>query len=243
MKKLVVIDGNSLLFRSYYATSYAGGEIMKTKEGVPTNAIFAFSNMMNKIVSSLKKDDAIMVAFDTSQKTFRHEQLETYKANRKPAPQELVEQFPIAREFLEAMNIYQFEEEGYEGDDIAGSIAIKGEKEGYEVHIYTSDRDFLQLVNDNITVDILKTGLSNMLIMTPQSVEETYGFKPKQIIEYKGLRGDSSDNLKGIPGIGEKTAVKLIQKYGTFDNILEHVEEIGGKVGQNLIENQEMGKL
>ncbi len=243
MKKLIVIDGNSLLFRCYYATAYGGNEIMRTKDGVPTNAIFAFSNMINKIVSTLKENDAIMVAFDTGRKTFRHEALETYKANRAPAPEDLKEQFPIAREFLEAMNIYQFEEDGFEGDDIAGTIAERGASQGYEVHIYTSDRDFLQLSSENITINTIRKGLSDVVEMTPSLVKETYGFEPKQIIDYKGLRGDSSDNLPGIPGVGEKTAVKLIQEYGDFDNIIAHAEDIGGKLGQNLIEKQELGRL
>ena len=144
-KKIVVIDGNSLLFRAYYATSYTG-EIMRTKEGIPTNAIFAFSSMMNKIINDLKEDEAIFVAFDAGKHNFRHEALETYKANRKPAPQELVQQFPIVREFLHAIGIPQYEIEGYEGDDIAGTVCRLAEQEGYKVCVYTSDRDFLQLV-------------------------------------------------------------------------------------------------
>lgn len=243
MKKITIIDGNSLFFRAYYATAYPGVEIMRTKEGIPTNAIFAFSNMINKILNDIKEGEAFFIAFDTGKHTFRHEALETYKANRKPAPQELIEQFPIVREFLKAINIYQFEEEGFEGDDIAGSIARLAEKEGYEVTIYTSDRDFLQLVNDKTTVKILKKGLSDILVMTPEKVKETYGFSPMQIIDYKGLRGDSSDNLPGIPGIGEKTAVKLIEEYGSFDNILANVENIKGKIKDNIIAHQELGRI
>ena len=243
MPKLIVIDGYSLLFRSYYATAYPGVEIMRTKDGTPTNALFAFSNMMNKIISSLKEGEAIVVALDSGKPTFRHEALETYKANRKPAPEDLVPQFAIVREFLDAMNIYNFEEAGVEGDDIAGTIAKRGEEAGYDVHIYTSDRDFIQLVSEKTTINIIRKGLSDVVEMTPSLVKETYGFEPLQIIDYKGLRGDSSDNLPGIPGIGEKTAVKLIQEYGSFENIIEHAEEIGGKVGKSLIENQETGRL
>ena len=243
MSKLIVIDGNSLLFRAYYATAYPGVEIMRSKDGTPTNAIFAFSNMINKIISSLKEGESIIVAFDTGKKTFRHQALDIYKANRKPAPEDLVKQFPIARDFLKAMNIFQFEEEGFEGDDIAGTISRIAEKEGYEVTIYTSDRDFIQLVSKKITVNILKKGLSDILVMTPESVVETFGFTPLQIIDYKGLRGDSSDNLPGIPGVGEKTAVKLINEYGSFDNIVAHADDIGGKVGSNIKENVELGTL
>ena len=243
MAKLTIIDGNSLLFRAYYATAYPGVEIMRNQEGIPTNAIFAFSNMINKIIASLKDDECIMVAFDHGKQTFRKEQLESYKANRKPAPQELVEQFPIARDFLRALGIFQFEEEGFEGDDIAGTVAKMAEKEGYQVNIYTSDRDFLQLVDEKTTVHIIRKGLSDVVAMTPEVVMETYGFKPLQIIDYKGLRGDSSDNLPGIKGIGEKTAVKLIQEYGSFDEIIAHADEIKGKVGEAIKADQEMGKI
>ena len=243
MPKITIIDGNSLLFRAYFATAYPGVEIMRNQEGIPTNAVFAFSNMINKIVSSLKEGEGIVVAFDAAKHNFRHDALETYKANRKPAPQELVEQFPIARDFLRSFGIFQFEEEGFEGDDIAGTIAKKAEKAGYEVEIYTSDRDFLQLVSDKITVQIIKKGLSDVMMMTPTTVKETYGFEPIQIIDYKGLRGDTSDNLPGIPGVGEKTAVKLIEQYGSFDNIIAHSSEIKGKLGEMISQNAEIGRI
>ena len=243
MAKITIIDGNSLLFRAYYATAYPGVEIMRNQEGIPTNAIFAFSNMINKIIAGLKEDECIMVAFDHGKQTFRKEQLESYKANRKPAPQELVEQFPIARDFLRALGIFQFEEEGFEGDDIAGTVAKMAEKEGYQVNIYTSDRDFLQLVDEKTTVHIIRKGLSDVVAMTPEVVLDTYGFRPLQIIDYKGLRGDSSDNLPGIKGIGEKTAVKLIQEYGSFDEIIAHADEIKGKVGEAIKADQEMGRV
>ena len=243
MAKLTIIDGNSLLFRSYYATAYPGAEIMRTQSGIPTNAIFAFSNMMNKIINGLKEGEGIIVAFDAAKHNFRHDALETYKANRKPAPTELVEQFPIVREFLRSFGIFQFEEEGFEGDDIAGTIAKKAEKEGYEVEIYTSDKDFLQLVSDKVSVQIIRKGLSDVVKMTPEVVKETYGFEPIQIIDYKGLRGDSSDNLPGIPGIGEKTAVKLIEEYGSFDNIIAHASEIKGKLGEMITANADKGTI
>ncbi|MCQ2800568.1 MAG: DNA polymerase I [Bacilli bacterium] len=243
MAKITIIDGNSLLFRAYFATAYPGVEIMRNKDGIPTNAIFAFSNMINKILADLKEGEKIMVAFDAGKQTFRKEQLGAYKANRKPTPEELVTQFPIARDFLRALNIFQFEEEGFEGDDIAGTVAKLAAKEGDKVVIYTSDRDFLQLVDDKVTVNIIRKGLSDVVPMTPEMVVETYGFAPLQIIDYKGLRGDTSDNLPGIKGIGEKTAVKLIQEYNDFDNIIAHASEIKGKVGEALIADQEMGRL
>ena len=243
MEKITIIDGNSLLFRAYFATAYPGVEIMRNAEGIPTNAVFAFSNMINKIVSSLKEGERIIVAFDAAKHNFRHDQLETYKANRKPAPDDLVTQFPIARDFLRAFGVYQFEEVGFEGDDIAGTVAKMAEKNNMEVTIYTSDKDFLQLVSDKITVNLIKRGLSDVNKMTPTTVEEEFGFAPLQIIDYKGLRGDTSDNLPGIPGIGEKTAVKLIQEYGNFDNIINNADNIKGKIGEAIKEHQDMGRL
>lgn len=243
MPKITIIDGNSLLFRAYFATAYPGVEIMRTQDGTPTNAIFAFSNMINKILSTLKKDEGLMVAFDAGKDTFRKEQLESYKANRKPTPEDLVRQFPMARDFLKALGIFQFEQHGYEGDDIAGTVAKLAEKEGYQVTIYTSDRDFLQLVDNNITVNIIRKGMSDIVAMTPEVVKETFGFEPLQIIDYKGLRGDASDNLPGIKGVGEKTAVKLIEEYGSFDNIIAHASEIKGKLGEAIIAGQDTGRL
>lgn len=242
-KKITIIDGNSLLFRAYFATAYPGAEIMHNQDGTPTNAVFAFSNMINKILSTIKEGEALFVAFDAGKHNFRHDALETYKANRKPAPEDLVKQFPIVRDFLKALGVFQFEQIGFEGDDIAGTVATIASRNGYDVRIYTSDRDFLQLVDNNITVYLIRKGLSDVITMTPELVLETYGFKPKQIIDYKGLRGDASDNLPGIPGVGDKTAVKLIQEYESFNNIINHVDEIKGKLGESIKNNQEMGRI
>ena len=244
MNKAIVIDGNSLLFRAYYATSYGPNpSIMRNKEGVPTNAIFAFANMLNKILLTLKEGDAIFVGFDTDKKTFRHEEDKDYKANRKECPPELKIQMPLARQLLKALNIFTYEKEGFEADDICGTYAKMAGKEGYKVLIYTSDKDYLQLIDENITVNLLKVGLSNMVIMDEAKMEEIYGFKPMQIIDYKALRGDSSDNLPGIPGIGEKGAIKLIKEYQSFDNIVKNASQIGGKVGQSLLENEKLGRM
>ena len=244
MNKAYVIDGNSLLFRAYYATAYGPNpSIMRTKDGTPTNAIFAFSNMLNKILSSLKENDTIFVGFDTSKKTFRHEEDKDYKANRKECPEDLKIQMPIVRKLLTALNIFTYEKEGYEGDDLCGTYAKKAAKEGYEVIIYTSDKDYLQLIDDHISIYILKTGMSNIVIMDNKTMPEMYGFNPIQIIDYKGLRGDTSDNLPGIPGIGDKTAVKLIQQYGSFEEIVKAAPTMKGKIGQTIIEHQEIGRM
>lgn len=242
MKKLYVIDGNSLLFRAYYATSFTGN-IMRTKNGIPTNAIFAFSNMISKIVTYLKPEDALFVAFDTGKKTFRHAQLTSYKEQRKPIEEDLKVQLPIAREFLDAMNVFHFELEGYEGDDVAGTVAKLGVESGYDVNIYTSDKDFLQLIQDGITVNLLRKGLSDIEEMNEKSLKEKFGLTPDQIPDYKGLMGDSSDNLKGIPGVGEKTALKLIQEHGHLENIIVAMANEKSKLAQKIIEHQDEGLL
>ena len=243
--KLVIIDGNSLLFRAYYATAYAGTDtIMRTKTGQPTNAIFAFANMITKLLQGLNKGDGIFVGFDTDSQTFRKEQFADYKANRKPCPEELASQFPLSREMLEALGIKHFEMHGVEADDICGTVAKAAEAEGYKVEIYTSDKDYLQLVTPLITVNLIKRGLSDLAAITPEKMKEEFGFEPNQIIDFKGLRGDSSDNLPGIPGIGDKGATKLIQEHGSFDAIVLAAKNglIKGKTGQAIIDNEAMGR-
>lgn len=242
MAKAYIIDGNSLLFRAYYATAYGGNEIMRTKDGTPTNAIFSFSNMLNKVLQSLKEGDALFVGFDTGKATFRHKEDETYKANRKPAPEDLKIQMPIVREMLHALDIFTFEKEGYEADDICGTVSKMLGKDGYDVIVYTSDRDFLQLIDKKVSIHIIKTGMSNIVVMNEKTMPELYGFQPLQIIDYKGLRGDSSDNLPGIPGVGDKTAVKLIQDYGSFEAIVEAAKGMKSKVGESIVQNAELGR-
>ncbi len=243
MNKLTIVDGNSLLFRAYYASAYPGTTLMRTKDGIPTNAIYIFANMMTRIISDIAPGDGLLVAFDTGKKTFRHEQLESYKAQRKKAPEELITQMPIAREMLDALGIFTFEMDGYEGDDVAGSAAILAHNQSLDVVIYTSDRDFLQLVNTTIKVHLIKKGMSDIRVMNRAKVIEDYGITPEQVADYKGLCGDASDNLKGIPGIGDKTAIKLLSEYQTFENIVQAATTIGGKIGDNLILHKDVGAL
>lgn len=243
MSKVYIVDGNSLLFRAYYATAAIQGDnIMRSHDGTPTNAVYAFSNMINKILQSLKEGDGLFVGFDTGHQTFRHKEDENYKANRKPCPEDLKIQMPLAREFLKCLNIFWYEKEGFEADDICGTVAKLAGKEGKEVIVYTSDRDFLQLIDEHVSIHILKTGMSNIDIMNTVTMPEKYGFSPLQIIDYKGLRGDSSDNLPGIPGVGDKTAVALIQQYGNFEAIVEAAKSMTSKVGQSIVENQDLGR-
>ena len=237
MKKVLLIDGNSLLFRAYYATSYTGN-IMHTKDGVYTNAIFAFSNMINK-VQEISKPDYALVAFDARGKTFRHKEYEDYKAGRKPAPEELIMQFPLAREMIEKMGIKWFELEGYEADDIVGTLAKEASKKGYKVDVFSSDRDLLQLVDENISLNVPKKGITEIDIVTPNNIIEFYGIRADQVTDYKGLRGDDSDNIKGIAGVGEKTATKLLEDYNSIEGIYENIESIKGKLKEKLIEGKE----
>ncbi len=240
--KLYVIDGNSLLFRAYYATSFTGN-IMRRKDGFPTNAIFGFANLMTKIISSLNDDDLIFVSFDHGKKTFRSELLESYKAQRKPIEEDLKMQLPCARELLDAMGIYHYEVEGFEGDDIAGTVAKNASKEGIETIVYTSDKDYLQLIDDHISIHMLKKGLTDIEVMNEVSLKEKMGLTPEQIKDYKGLMGDPSDNLKGIPGVGEKTALKLIEQYSSLENIIAAMENEKSKLAQKIIENKDLGIL
>lgn len=241
-KKIIIIDGNSLLFRAYYATAYGDkNAIMRTKDGIPTNAIFAFANMICKLLQSFKGGESIFVAFDTDKDTFRKEEFAAYKANRAPCPEDLKKQFPLSREMMRALGILCFEEHGVEADDLAGTVATMASKAGYSVTLYTSDRDYLQLIDANTKVSLLKTGLSNMELLDEAGMKEKFGLTPRQIIDYKGLRGDDSDNLPGIPGVGDKTAVKLIQQYGSFQAIMEASKTMSGKIGESLRANADQG--
>ncbi len=245
MKKMIIIDGNSLLFRAYFASVYGGGQPLTNKAGVPTNAVYVFANMIHKLIFPLPKNDElhVVVAFDTGKKTFRHEQLESYKAHRKPVPDDLIMQFPIAREFLQALQLFTFEQDGFEGDDVAGTVAMWAKKEAYDVHIYTSDRDFLQLCQPGITVELIKKGVSDIVSMNDEKVFEDFGITPSQVPDYKGLVGDASDNIPGIPGIGDKTAVKLLQQYGHLQAIFDAAPSMSGKLAQSLVEHQAIGQL
>ena len=242
MSKIIVIDGNSLLFRAFYATYYDPSNIMRTKSGQATNAIFAFSNMITSLLTSLKKGDGIFVGFDAGKHTFRHQEYKDYKANRPELPKDLITQFPIARELLDKLNIVHYECDNLEADDICGIIANKAQKEGYKVYIYTSDKDYLQLIDENITIELIKKGLKDIKEMTPQTFKEEWGFEPIQITDYKGLRGDDSDNLKGIPGVGDKTAKQLISQFGDLESIIQNADT-KTKVGRNIIEFQDNGRM
>lgn len=246
MSKIKIIDGNSLLFRAFYSMySYGGdsGSLMHAKDGTPTNAIFVFHNFMKKIKADLKPEDRMVVCFDTHHKTFRSEKMKEYKIQRKPLEEELRVQLPIARELLEAMNITSIEMPGYEADDIAGSLTMYAKSRGDSVILFTSDKDYLQLLQEDVTIHFLKTGLSQIEVYTHLNLKEKFGVLPEQVTDYKGLVGDTSDNFKGIPGIGPKTATKLLETYGNLENIIEAMHELNTKTALNIIEHQEEGRF
>ena len=234
MKKIVLVDGNNLLFRSYYATLYTGN-IMRNKDGFPTNGVYGFVNMINKIVND-EKPEYMMVAFDIG-KTFRHEKYERYKDGRKETPDDLKVQFPIAKKILAAMGIKYLECAGYEADDIIGTVSMWCEKDPeYEALIVSSDKDLLQLISDETTVKLLKT--KDYIMMDRKTFNETYGFEPIHMIDLKALMGDASDNIPGVRGIGEKGAIKLVSEYKTIDNIYENIDKISGKTKEKLIDGK-----
>lgn len=235
MEKVVLVDGNNLLFRSYYATAYSGN-IMRNKEGFPTNGLYGFVNMMNKIIAE-EKPNYIMVAFDIG-KTFRHEKYEQYKGGRKETPDELKMQFPVAKKILTAMGIKYLECEGYEADDIIGTVSLWCDKDPkYEALIVSSDKDLLQLISDETTVKLLK--MKDHVMMTKDKFREIYGFEPSKMIDLKALMGDASDNIPGVKGIGEKSAIKLLCTYGSLDEIYKNIDQIKGATHVKLVDGEE----
>lgn len=234
MDKLVLIDGNSLLNRAFYATP-----VFSTKSGQPTNAIFGFTKLLLKIMSDLKPE-YLIVAFDLKAPTFRHNMYEGYKATRKPMPDELVVQVEPLKGLLSEMKVAMCAKEGYEADDIIGTLSNKFDVHSY---IYTGDRDSYQLVNEKTDVYFTKRGVSDLLKLSADNFKAETGLEPKQIIDLKALMGDKSDNIPGVAGIGEKTALGLIDKYSSLDGVYAHIDEIKGSLKEKLINNKETAYL
>ena len=245
-EKLVLIDGNSIMNRAFYGIM--GSKMLTTSDGKYTNAIYGFLAIMFKILEDLKPE-YIAVAFDLKGPTERHKLFEGYKANRKGMPEELAEQMPVIKDILRAMNIDIIEKQGYEGDDILGTLAKYGEKQNLDVTILSGDRDTFQLASDNITIRIPRTkgGKTETEDYNRAKVLEEYGLEPEQLIEVKALQGDTSDNIPGVPGIGPKTAISLIQKYHTVKELYEKIEkgedDLKGKQRENIVNNKEMAEL
>lgn len=219
-KKTLLIDGNSLAYRAFYALP----DTMKTSGGIVTNAIYGFTTMLLKLLE--EKPDYIAIAFDLKEPTFRHKEYKEYKATRDKAPPTLLDQLPYVREAAEAFSIPIFEKAGYEADDVIGTLAKQAADEGNNVEIVSGDLDPLQLVDKNIKVLTLRKGISDTVLYDEKAVKERYGLAPDQLIDFKALKGDTSDNIPGVPGIGEKTAAELLKEYKTLDNLLEHAGEI-----------------
>ena len=246
MGKLVLIDGNSILNRAFYGIM--GSKMLQSKDGTPTN-VYGFLAILFKILEDIKPE-YLVVAFDLKGPTKRHEMYDGYKANRKGMPDELACQMPIIKEILRAMKIDIVEKQGYEGDDILGTLSVYGEKQGLDVTILSGDRDTFQLATDKVTIRIPRTkmGKTEVEDFNKAKVEEIYNLEPKQLIEVKGLQGDTSDNIPGVPGIGEKTALKLIQEYKNIENLYKLLEEgkaedVKGKTRERIIENKDLAFL
>ena len=230
MKKVILVDGNNLMFRSYYATAYSGN-MMRNSKGFPTNALYGFTTMMNKIINE-ESPEYIVVAFDIG-KNFRKQKYDFYKEGRQATPDELIKQMPVAREILDAMGIKYLELEPYEADDIIGTLAKMADIDpDYVATIISSDKDLLQLINEEVEVKLLKQ--TGFIRYNPETFKADYGIEPIKIIDLKALAGDSSDNIPGVRGIGEKTALKLLQEYGSLEGIYENIDSIKGKTKEKL---------
>lgn len=233
-KKLIIVDANSLIHRAFHALPP-----FKTKKGELVNAVYGFCSILINILNHIKPD-YLAVCFDVSKKTFRHEEYQEYKAKRVKAPDELYAQFDRIREVLSTLEVPIFEQEGYEADDLIATVAEKVEKDPeINVYVVTSDKDALQLVNDQTFVVSPAKGGTDNKIYTPEEVYKRFGLNPEQIIDFKAIMGDSSDNIPGVVGIGEKGAATLLQKYKTLDGIYEHLDEIKGATHKKLAEQKD----
>ncbi|HTY12711.1 MAG TPA: 5'-3' exonuclease H3TH domain-containing protein, partial [Candidatus Omnitrophota bacterium] len=214
MPKAYLIDGNSLAYRAFYALP----DTMRTSTGITSNAIYGFTTMLLKTLED--GPDFVAIAFDRPEPTFRHKEYKEYKATRDKAPPTLHEQMPYVKEIAEALSIPVFELAGFEADDVIGTLAREAEKEGYKVTIISGDLDPLQLVDDNIKVLTTRKGITDTVLYGEKEVEERYdGLKPSQLIDFKALKGDTSDNIPGVPKVGEKTAIELLKQFGTLEEI------------------------
>ncbi|PAV30407.1 DNA polymerase I [Virgibacillus profundi] len=222
-KKLVLIDGNSIIYRAFFALP-----LLNNDKGVYTNAVFGFTTMLMRILEE-EQPTHMLVAFDAGKTTFRHETYKEYKGGRQKTPPELSEQFPLLKELLDAFDIQHYQLERYEADDIIGTLSTEGEKNNWDVTVISGDKDLLQLVSDRVTVNLTKKGISEVEKYTPEYMIEKMEVSPDQIIDLKALMGDNSDNIPGVPGIGQKTATKLLKQYETLDEVYNHIDAISGK--------------
>ncbi|HIT62509.1 MAG TPA: DNA polymerase I, partial [Candidatus Caccovivens faecavium] len=234
MEKFLIVDGNSLANRAYYAMPY-----LSNIKAEPSGAVFGFANILIKLIVE-QKPDFIAVAFDHARITFRNQIYEAYKGTRKETPPDLIKQFPVIKNMLNLMNIKVLEYEGIEADDIIGTLSTSSSKENI---LLSGDRDLLQLVNKNTVVWLTKKGVTEIDVMDEKAIQNKYGFEPKGIIDLKALMGDASDNIPGVSGVGEKTALSLLNKYNTLDGVYQHIDEITGKLKEKLINDKENAYL
>lgn len=240
--KLLLIDGHSIVFRAFYAL-HSQLERMKNKNGLHTNALYGFHNMLDSVLTKENPTHAL-VAFDAGSTTFRHEFFDDYKGGRDSMPGEMAEQMPYLKEMLDAFGMKYYELPNYEADDIIGTIANRAAADGFEVVVVSGDKDLTQLVQDNIRVDITVKGVSNLEAYTPETTKELFGVRPDQIVDYLGLSGDPSDNIPGVTGVGDKTAINLLEQYDTMENLYEHIDEMKkSKRKENLINEKETALL
>ncbi|MFC5451839.1 DNA polymerase I [Paenibacillus aestuarii] len=237
MDKLIIIDGNSIANRAFYALP-----LLSNSSGLHTNAVFGFTTMLLKLIEE-EKPTHFLVAFDAGKVTFRHKEYTEYKGGRAKTPPELSEQFPLIKELLKAFQIPQFELSGYEADDIIGTLTRIADEKGENVLLVSGDKDMLQLASDHVTVAITRKGISEVERYNPAEIQEKYGLSPKQIIDLKGLMGDTSDNIPGIPGVGEKTALKLLHEYGTVENVLDNAANLKGKMKEKVEEHAQSARM
>ena len=246
MQKLLVIDGNSIINRAFYGIM--GSSMLMTADGKYTNAVYGFLAIMFKIMDELKPD-YIAIAFDLKAPTKRHKLYKEYKGTRKGMPDELAEQMPILKEILKEMNITIIEKETYEADDILGTLATMASKQDIQTTILSGDRDIFQLINNKINVKIphKKDGKTETEDFNEEKIKEIYELKPEKLIEVKGLMGDKSDNIPGVPGVGEKTAIKIIKEYETIENLYDAIEKgtdsLKGAVREKIANNKELAEL
>ncbi|WP_261133214.1 DNA polymerase I [Bacillus sp. Marseille-Q3570] len=237
-KKLVLVDGNSIAYRAFFALP-----LLNNDKGVYTNAVYGFTTMLLKVLEE-ETPSHMLVAFDAGKTTFRHKTFDEYKGGRQKTPPELSEQLPLIRELLDAFGIKRYELEQYEADDIIGTLSKQAESKEWDVKVITGDKDLLQLVDDHVHVALTKKGISDVDTYDLKLVEERYGLTPDQIIDMKGLMGDSSDNIPGVPGVGEKTAIKLLKEFGTIEKVLDSIDQISGKkLKEKLEDNKEQAEM
>ena len=241
MDKLLLIDGNSLTYRAYFASAFSPAGILTTKDGTPVNAVLTLNMMFNKLFREYKPTH-ILVAFDAGKKTFRHKKLDSYKGGRNKTPSELITQFPLVKEMLDKWGIKHFEVNEIEADDIIATLAKKHNNE-IQVSVVSSDKDLYQLVQKNVEIIVPQNGSKPNKIINKTNFVETQGYRPNQVIDIKGLVGDPSDNLPGVKGIGEKGAIKLLSQYDTLEGVYENVDEQTPSLKKKLIDSKEIAFL